>query len=334
MKGIIYLGPKTIEVQEVPTPVAGEGQALIQVKAAGICGSDLGIYGGTHPRAKAPLVPGHEYSGILMNDTKKYKAGTKVCVNPLLSCGECTPCKSGNSHVCNTLKLDGIDCDGGMAEYSVVAEDMLVAVPDEVSFELAAFIEPVAVAVHTLRETGYVPGDNALVYGCGTIGLVVAQTLKEFGCTNVTMVEADAVRAEVARGFGFDVKAAIGLDLAALKEEKTNGDGFDWVFDCAGVQAVAGALLDAVKVRGKIVVVAGYKYPAEMPFFMGMAKETSILFVRVYRPIDVEIAAELVAKQPAYDQFITHKLPIEEAQKGFDLLTTPGTGAIKVMYTF
>ena len=334
MKAIVYEGPKTISVKEVPTPVAGEGQGLIKVKAVGICGTDLGIYGGTHPRAKAPLVPGHEYAGILMNDTKRFKAGTKVAVNPLLFCGECASCKAGNTHVCNTLRLDGIDRDGGMAEYSVVEDNMLVEVPESVPIELGAFIEPLAVAVHALRETNYVSGDNAIVYGCGTIGLVTAMTLVEFGCTNITLVEADEKRAEVARSFGFDVKNAIGLDLEALKAEKTEGNGFDWVFDCAGVQAVASALLEAVKVRGHIIVVAGYKKPVEMPLFLGMVKETSISFVRVYRDIDMKIAAELLEKQPKYAQLITNKVPVDEAQKGFDLLTTPGTGAIKVLYTF
>lgn len=332
MKAIIYKGAKEIAVEEVADKVAQQGQGLILVKNAGICGSDLGIYGGTHPRAKAPLIMGHEYSGILQNDTKYHKKGTRVTVNPLISCGNCGPCNTGNAHVCNTLTLLGIDCDGGMAQYALADEEKIIAIGDNVSFKLGAFIEPVAVAVHTLRETGYVSGDNALVYGCGTIGLVVAQTLLEFGCNNLTLVEADDVRSEKARSLGFDVRDAKTLDTMALKAEKTGGAGFDMVLDCAGVQAVAGQLLDMVRVQGKIVVVAGYKKPAEMPFFMGMVKETSISFVRVYRPIDFEIAAQLVEKQPKYGEFITHLLPIEKAQEGFDLLTTPGTGAIKVMY--
>lgn len=332
MKAIIYQGAKNVSVEEVADKVAKEGQGLIQVKYAGICGSDLGIYGGTHPRAKAPLIMGHEYSGILQNDTKYHKKGSRVTVNPLISCGKCVPCTTGNAHVCNALTLLGIDCDGGMAEYAVADEEKIISIGDDVSFQLGAFIEPVAVAVHTLRETGYVSGDNAIVYGCGTIGLVVAQTLLEFGCQNLTLVEADEVRAEKARSFGFDVRDAKTLDTMALKEEKTGGSGFDVVLDCAGVQPVAGQLLEMVRVQGKIVVVAGYKKPAEMPFFMGMVKETSISFVRVYRPKDFELAADLVQKQPKYEKFITHHLPIDKAQEGFDLLTTLGTGAIKVMY--
>lgn len=334
MKAIIYKGAKDIEVKDVDMKEAKQKEGLIQIKCAGICGSDLGIYGGTHPRAKAPLVMGHEFSGVLMNDTKSLKKGARVTVNPLVSCGECTPCKTGNSHVCNSLKLLGIDFDGGMAEYAVVSEDKIVPIDDEVSFELGCFIEPVAVAVHTLRETGYVSGDNALIYGCGTIGLVMAQTLIEYGCPSVTLIEADDVRADKARSLGFEVYDAKTLDIDNLKQLKTNGDGFDFVYDCAGVPAVASQLIEMVKVRGKIIVVASYKKAAEVPLIQGMFKETSISFVRVYRDKDFLLASLLVKNQPKYREFITHVLPLDDAQAGFDLLLNAGTGAIKVIYKF
>ncbi len=332
MKGIIYKGPKTIAVQEVETPKVSEGKALIKIKYAGICGGDLGIYAGVHPRAKAPLVMGHEFSGVIAQDSKKFKAGTKVTVNPIISCGVCKMCKEGNGHVCNTLRLLGIDYDGGMAEYAVVDEEKIVPVPDSMSLEDAAIVEPVAVAVHTLRETKYIPGDNAIVYGCGTIGLTVAMCLREFGCTNITMVEADKNRIEFAKSLGFDTKNAIGLDLQELKNDKTEGYGFDWVIDCAGVQAVASSLIEACKVRGKIIVVAGYKKPLEFPLNQGMFKEVAMEFVRVYRDVDVKIAVDLVANQPEFRKIITHILPLEKAQEGYDLLLTGGTGAVKVLF--
>lgn len=333
MKAIVYKGPKTIEVMDVDVPEAKEGQVLVKVKAAGICGGDLGIYKGTHPRAKAPLVLGHEFCGIVQEDGKKFKKGQKVTVNPIISCGHCTPCKTGNAHVCNTLRLVGIDKDGAMSEYVAVDEDKLYLVPEHVSCDVGALIEPIAVSVHSVREPGYNPGDNAIVYGCGTIGLCVATTLKQFGCTNLTLVEADDARIKKAREFGFDVYDAKTLDLEKLKEEKTGGDGFDFIFDCAGAEAVARDLIKASKVKGKIVIVAGYKHPTMFPLNEGMFKEVSFQFVRVYRDKDYQIAVEL-SQKPDYAKLITHKLKIEEAQKGFDLLLTPGTGAIKVLFNF
>lgn len=334
MKAIQYLGANKIGLNDIPVPEVPKGWAKIKVSHAGICGTDLNIYAGTHPRAKAPLVIGHEFSGTLEEDTESFKKGERVTVYPLISCGHCTPCLSGNAHVCNTLGLYGIDADGGFAEYAVVPEENLVRLPDELSFTVGALIEPISVAVHTLRETSFTPGDNALVFGAGTIGLCVALTLRLFGAREVIVAEADDSRLALAKELGFETLNPTKTDVAEYSLKKTNGDGFDRVYDCAGAQPVASSLLDTVKVRGQIVIVASYKKPAELPLFKGMAKETSIHFVRVYKKKDVEIAAQIAVREPLYAKIITHVLPPEEAQNGFDLLFTKGSGAVKVMYKF
>jgi len=334
MKAIQFLGANKIGVNEVPMPEVPDGWGLIKVSHSGICGTDLNIYAGSHPRAKAPLTMGHEFSGVMAEDAKGLPKGTRVTVYPLISCMECTPCKEGNKHVCNTLGLFGIDADGGMAEYVAIPVENIIKLSDKVSDKLGALLEPIAVTVHTLRETGFKPGDNAIVFGCGTIGLCLALTLRLFGARDIVLAETDAARIEIARSLGFDVINAMEIDLNEFVKERTNGDGFDRVYDCAGAAAVANCLLDVVKVRGQIVIVASYKKPTELPLFKGMAKEVSINFVRVYRQKDFEIAAEMAAKEPLYEKIITHVLPAEKAQDGFDLLFTKGTGAIKVMFTF
>ncbi len=333
MKAIIYEGPNSISVKEVSMPNVPEGWALVKVNCCGICGTDLNIYGGGHPRATAPLIQGHEFSGVLQQNTKKFKKGTRVTAYPLLSCGECQPCQSGNEHVCNTLKLLGIDCDGGFAEYVAVPEEKLFALPDNISDELGALIEPIAVAVHAIRETGYVSGDNAIVIGAGTIGIATAITLRNFGSNDVVIAETDESRANLAKDLGFKVINPIVTDLHTFGQEYCSAGGFDWVYDCAGVQPIANVLLDLVKVRGHIVIIASYKKPAELPLFKGMAKEIDIRFCRVYRMKDFDIAIK-IANDPAYKKIITNVIEPDLAQKGYDLLFTKGTGAIKVMYKF
>ena len=334
MKAIVYKGASEIEVKNIAMPEVAEGWVLIRVSHAGICGTDLNIYAGTHPRAKAPLVMGHEFSGVVEQDAPGLSKGTRVTVYPLLSCGECKPCTTGNAHVCNTLKLLGIDRDGGMAEFVVAPLSTIIPLSDKVSDKLGAFVEPIAVAVHAIRENNFIPGDNALVFGCGTIGLATALTLRKFGATEVVMVETDETRADLAREMGFEVFNPITQDVNKLAHEKTDGNGFDWVYDCAGVQPVADLLFDLVRVKGHIVIIASYKKPAALPLIKGMFKETSILFTRVYRLEDFSIAAKLAAEEPLFEKIITHVLPVHEAQKGFDLLTTKGTGAVKVMFSF
>ncbi len=334
MKAIQFTGANKLEVKDVNLPEVKEGYGLIKVSHCGICGTDLNIYAGTHPRAKAPLTMGHEFSGVMANDVGELKKGMRVTAYPLISCMNCTPCNEGNKHVCNTLKLFGIDCDGGMAEYVAIPADQIVKLPDDISDEVGALIEPIAVAVHTLRETHFTPGDNAIIFGCGTIGLCLALTLRQFGAGDMVLVDTDDTRVNLAKELGFEAINPLKEDIYEITANKTNGDGFDRVFDCAGVQAVASCLLDVVKVRGKIVIVASYKKPTELPLFKGMAKELSIEFVRVYRQKDFEIAAKMAVNEPLFSKVITHILPADEAQKGFDLLLTKGTGAIKVMFKF
>nr|AGS53674.1 threonine dehydrogenase [uncultured bacterium contig00097] len=334
MKAIRYLGANKLELQDVPCPETPSGWARIKVSHSGICGTDLNIYGGGHPRAQAPLTMGHEFSGTLENDVDRFKSGAPVTIYPLISCGTCLPCLSGNAHVCNTLGLYGIDKDGGMAEYALVPRQNVVPLPDALPFALGTLVEPIAVAVHTLRETGFMPGDDALVFGAGTIGLCVAIALRRFGAREVIVVENDRSRLALASGLGFKTVDPAQTDVVAFSAEKTNGNGFDRVYDCAGAASVAFALLDVVRVRGQIVIVASYKKPAEMPLFKGMAKETSIHFVRVYRVRDVEIAVGLALCEPLFGKIITHVLPAERAQEGFDLMLTKGSGACKVMFKF
>lgn len=133
MKALIYAGPKQAVLKDVPAPAAREGAVKVDVKYCGVCGSDIGIYLGTHPRAKAPLVFGHEFLGVVAEDGKKFKKGDRVVAYPLLSCGHCRACRTGSAHVCNTLGLIGIDVDGGMCEELYVDEDVLFKVPDGVS---------------------------------------------------------------------------------------------------------------------------------------------------------------------------------------------------------
>ena len=333
MKALVYEAPNTVRVKDRETPQAEQGWAIVKIKYAGLCGGDLNILAGTHPRAKAPLIMGHECVGVLDSDNvDSMPKGTRVTFSPLITCGKCTPCKTGNSHVCNTLRLFGIDRDGAFAEYAKVPEENLIPVPDHIPDKLAALVEPVAVAVHTLRDTNFLPGDNALVIGGGAIGLCLALTLRVFGASSILIMETDEKRANIARNMGFEVVDTSTISVEEYCKGRTGGDGYDWVFDCAGVQAVAEVLLDAVKVRGTIVVVAGYKKPPSMPLIKGMFKEPTIKFVRVYRTKDLEIAVDIVAKDPDFEKIITHVLPLSEGERAFDLIKTPSTGAVKVLF--
>jgi len=333
MKAIVFEATQTVSLREKEMPEVPQGWALIKTSHVGICGTDLNIYAGSHPRAKAPLVMGHEFSGTIASGHPTLPEGTPVTVNPLLNCGTCIPCTTGQSHVCESLQLVGIDCDGGMAEYVAAPVERVVPLPQGLSFAMGALVEPVAVAMHVVRQGGYVPGDHVVVFGAGTIGLCVALALRSAGASQVTIVETNELRLQKAKELGFSTIHPQQENVREVVLSQTNGTGADFVFDCAGHQSVVPLLTDIVKVRGTIVIVAAYKKPTEVDLLKGMFKELTMRFVRVYTDKDFELAAQLLVQQRDFEKIITHVLSPDEAKKGFDLLTSH-TDAVKVMYQF
>jgi len=333
MKAIVFEATQTVSLREKEMPEVPQGWALIKTSHVGICGTDLNIYAGSHPRAKAPLVMGHEFSGTIVSGHPTLPEGTPVTVNPLLNCGTCIPCTTGQSHVCESLQLVGIDCDGGMAEYVAAPVERVVPLPQGLSFAMGALVEPVAVAMHVVRQGGYVPGDHVVVFGAGTIGLCVALALRSAGASQVTIVETNELRLQKAKELGFSTIHPQQENVREVVLSQTNGTGADFVFDCAGHQSVVPLLTDIVKVRGTIVIVAAYKKPTEVDLLKGMFKELTMRFVRVYTDKDFELAAQLLVQQRDFEKIITHVLSPDEAKKGFDLLTSH-TDAVKVMYQF
>ena len=293
MKSIIYSGAQDVRVEEKSLPEIAAGEVLIKVAYVGVCGSDMNIYQGVHPRAKAPLVMGHEFSGTIVAGHPTLPKGTPVTVYPLLSCGHCEPCLNGYAHVCNTLKLIGIDCDGAMAEYVKVPVDKVMELPKTLSLKLGAFLEPLAVGVHAVRRSGYRPGDRAVVFGAGPIGLCVASCLKYFGA-QVIVIEANPYRLGVAKKLGCTTIDAANEAIVDKVREYTKGINADFAFDCAAHPSVQTHLMDVLKVQGTAVVVGSYKKPPEVDLLKVEFKELSMIGIRVYERRDFEIATEML----------------------------------------
>lgn len=331
MKSIQYRSAKEICVEEKAIPEVGPGEALIKVAYVGVCGSDMNIYQGFHPRAKAPLVMGHEFSGVLEKGHPTLAKGTPVTVYPLLSCGRCEPCLNGYAHVCNTLRLIGIDCDGGMAEYVKVPVDKVMEIPPTLSLKLGAFIEPLAVGVHAVRRSGYKPGDSAVVFGAGPIGLCVAACLKYFGAMKVIVIEANAYRLGVAEKLGFTTINAASEDVLAGVKERTNGLNADFAFDCAAHPSVQTYLMDVLKVQGTAVIVGSYKKPPEVDLLKVEFKELTMIGIRVYERRDFEIAVSILESGFIdFDLLLSESSPDKAPEVFQDLLG--GGNTIKMLF--
>lgn len=288
MKALVYYGPYEVKAADVPCPELKKGEALVKVAYAGICGSDLMIAAGKHPRARAPLILGHEFCGEVVevcDPENKHLVGQRVVVEPLLTCGRCRACWEGNYHVCETLGFLGIDAPGGMAEYAAVPVERLYSV-DGLSWEEAAVVEPVAVAVHAVRRSGFKVGEVAVVLGGGTIGQLVAQVLVVGGASEVIVSEASPYRREYLKKLPVKV---VDPTQEVLKENMA-----DVVFEAAGVAETINYAINVARVRGVIVQLGLPKVPPATDVMKISFKELSWIGSRVYNRWDYLAAIKLI----------------------------------------
>lgn len=292
MAAFVWQGGDEVAVEDVPWPNAAEGWTLVDVAFSSICGTDLHICAGEHPRAEAPLIIGHEFVGTLHVDIDRFTAGQPVAVEPLLSCGECTPCRTGNPHICTRLRLLGIDVPGGVAEQVAVPANRLIPLPDELDLRRAAFVEPLAVAVHAVRRSGIRLGEPVMIAGAGPIGLAVANCARLAGAGDVFVSEPAESRRRIAEELGFVTLDSD--DPTADLSERTHGEGVPLVFDTAAHPAVAAHITSWTTTGGRIVFIGTYGTPAALDLQDVVFRELETLGCRVYTRKDMETAVLLV----------------------------------------
>ncbi|WP_248930602.1 zinc-dependent alcohol dehydrogenase [Paenibacillus hamazuiensis] len=320
MKAGLYVGEKTVQSALIDKPIPGEGEALIRVAYAGICGTDMMVFSGKHPRAKAPLVMGHEFSGIIESiaDHVSFKPGDRVTVEPYLTCGRCAACRAGQYHVCATLKCIGIDKNGGFSEYVAVPVDRLHHLPDNVSDDEAALVEPLAIAVHTVRRSNLKVGDSVAILGAGPIGLLIGLVAKQAGASEIFISDISPFRLQFAKELGFICVNAKETNIKEVVLARTDGIGADVVFEVAGTQSTAKQMVECIKFQGTIVVVSVYKQAPVVDLAAMHFREISLTTTRCANSNDFATAIQFMEKKLIdVRPLISHRLPIEQIKQGF-----------------
>ncbi len=334
MKAGKYIAPRKVKMVETPKPVVKENEALLKVSYAGICGTDMMIYSGLHPRAEAPLILGHEFSGVVEEVQKNayVKKGDRVAVEPILVCGTCAACQSGNSHVCAQLKYIGIDGDGGFAEYVTAPLDHLHRMPDTVTDKAAAMLEPLAVAIHTVRRSTLKVGDTVTILGAGPIGLLIALIAERAGAGKIFISDVSPMRLQVAKELGFEAVDATKENVVQTVKDYTNNVGADVVFEVAGNQITADQMIECIKFQGQVVVVSVYKEPPTLQLAAMHFREIGLITTRCYQSGDFTKAIELLGQNKVnVDLLVSHVLPLSKIQKGFDLMGNPNE-SLKILF--
>nr|WP_245778602.1 alcohol dehydrogenase catalytic domain-containing protein [Halomicrobium zhouii] len=322
-----------MELVDRDRPKPGPDEALVEVDYAGLCGSDAGIYEfeSAFERMNLPTVIGHEYSGRVVEvgeGVTKFAVGDRVVERPIRGCGDCYQCEIGESNVCQNAVITGVDHDGAYEPYLVVPEDALHAVPDGVEQQHAAMVEPTSIGARAVIENSRVrAGDRALVEGPGPIGLLTAQIARAQGAEVVVSgVGQDAdYRLPLAEELGFETINVATDDMAAYRDDLTDGVGYDVVFDTTGHPSGLPSAVEEVRKGGQIVLV-GQTGETTMEYSPLVRAEIDLQcsYASMYQ--DFENALRLIDTGDVdAETFIDDRFSLLDADEAFETFVGGGT---------
>lgn len=348
MKAYVLREIKQFKMEEVERPEIKDGEVLVQVMAAGICGSDIprAYQTGAHVH---PIVIGHEFSGKVVGlggGTDAKWLDKPVGVFPLIPCKKCGPCRNKQYEMCRNYNYLGSRRDGGFAQYVAVPQECLIELPDGVSYESAAMLEPMAVAVHAIRGIGVLEQDRVVVCGLGTIGLFLVMFLKAMGVKQIFAIGNKEFQKQRVLGLGVSEDCFCDSrrqEVEAFIKERTDGDGADVFFECVGKNETLKQAVEFTAPAGRVMLV-GNPYSdmeLEKPIYWKIlrnqltVKGTWNSAFTGEAGDDWHYVLDMLAKdkiQP--EDMISHRFQLEELEKGFHIMRDKAEDYIKIMGVF
>ncbi|MBN1613905.1 MAG: zinc-dependent dehydrogenase [Deltaproteobacteria bacterium] len=336
MRVAVYHSNRDVRIERRPVPVIGPGELLVKVMASGICGSDVMEW---YRIKKAPLVLGHEIAGEIAavgDGVDAYHRGDRIFVSHHIPCNTCRYCLRGNHTTCETLHTTNYD-PGGFAEYLRVprlnVDRGVFLLPEELTYDDGAFVEPLACALRGQRVAGLQPGQSVLILGSGIAGLLHLLLARAFGAGRIIMTDVSEYRLRKARDLGADAVFHAGEDVPALLCDLNDGHPADLVIVCTGALSAFTQALKSVDRGGTVLCYSSPEPGMDLPVPLHDFWRTQIRLTTTYgnSPLDATIAIELIrAGRIPISPMITHRLPLEEASRGFRLVAE-GNESLKVI---
>ena len=350
MKAAVFHGPRDIRLEDVPEPDVRPGSVKVKVDWCGICGTDLHEYlagpifipppGSPHPITgeTLPLLLGHEFAGEVVDvgrDVAGIATGDRVAIEPVFRCGTCTACKAGRPNLCEQLGFYGLmGGGGGMSEFAVMPSYMVHGLPDGLTSEQGALVEPIAVGLRAVRQAGVLAGESAVVFGGGPIGAVTVQCLRALGAGQVIVVEVSRARKAKALEIGADaVIDPTEEDAVARVRELTGGEGADHSFDAAGIQETLQTALGTTRKGGTVTIISIWEGPVEIDPNQIVLNELHVVGTIAYTPQDfADTITMLRDGSIATDGIITERIGLSDIVKGgFEELTEHKDRHVKIL---
>ncbi|MHC4981687.1 MAG: zinc-dependent alcohol dehydrogenase [Planctomycetota bacterium] len=337
MKAAVCKDRETIVIKDVPVPRPGPGEVLVEVKATGLCGSDVDGYTGHHPMIKWPIILGHECSGVVAElgpEVTGWQVGDPVAVEPFFTCKKCPACLRSKYNLCIDLKITGHQVPGSLAEYVIAESCFLHRKPDNVPFAEAAIAEPVSGSLHAVERCNPRLGDFVVILGCGTIGSLAMQHVLNKGAT-VLITDTEEFKLKVARELGaqYTLKADK-EDVQEKVKQLTGGIGADCVIEAVGLPETIASTVRLVK-RGGTIMLIGWTGNETDPFGMTSVTldELTVLGTLGFCwdfPVSLKLMSQGNVK---VGPIITHRLPLERVEEGIKMLQQHRKGVWKIAIT-
>ncbi len=340
MKAMVLKEYHQLVYQDVPEPTTGPDDVLIEVKACGVCGSDVHGMDGSTGRRIPPIIMGHEAAGIIVqvgSNVKDVRLGERVTFDSTVYCGSCFYCLRGAINLCDHRRVLGVSCDeyrhnGAFAEYVAVPQHILYRLPQDVSFEHAAMVEPCSIAFHAVSRTPTSLNDTAVVVGVGMIGLLVVQTLRAVGCGKIIAIDVEPDKLDLSRQLGADITLnSLEAETGSEIQKLTDNRGADIVIEAVGVSQSVKTALASVRKGGAVTVIGNLSPHVELPLQRLVAREITLYGSCASRG-DYPACLDMMARGAIkVDPLISAVAPLCEGANWFRRLYQKEKGLLKVI---
>lgn len=340
MKALVLEKYNNFTVKDVPIPEFGSDDVLVRVKACAICGSDVHGMDGSTGRRIPPIIMGHEASGVIEKvgeNVKSFKVGDRVTFDSTVYCKECYYCKQGEINLCDNRKVLGVSCgdyrlNGAFAEYVTIPQHILYALPDDVTFERAAMVEPLSVAFHAIRRSPVTLNSSAVVVGAGMIGLLIIQLLKINGCGKIIAVDLVDEKLEMAKKFGAtDVVNSGESDVTSMVHSLTSGRGADIAFEVVGLTPTVQTAINSLKKGGTLTLVGNLKPSVDLPLQTVVTRQITLNGSCASSGEYPDCLDLIASGKVDVDSFISGLSTLEDGAEWFNRLYNREQGLMKVV---
>ncbi len=340
MKALVLKEYRQFAIEDYPVPVLQPDEVLVRVRACGICGSDVHGMDGSSGRRIPPIVMGHEAAGVIAeigNAVSGWRKGDRVTFDSTISCGECWFCRRSEVNLCENRRVLGVSCGdyrrhGAFAEFVAVPARVLYRLPDNLSFEQAAMVEAVSVAVHAVKRAKLESNATVVVVGTGMIGLLVVQVLRAKGCAGIIAIDLSKERLKLAAKFGATeaIEASV-PDLQQRIHALTSGRGADAAFEVVGLSPTLKTAIDAVRKGGSVTLVGNLKPQVDLPLQSIVTRELTLAGTCASAGEYPECLELIASGKINVTDFISATPPLEEGPIWFERLYSGETGLMKVL---